>query len=49
MEDVHWADASTLELLHLLVDQVPTARILALLTFRPEFTPPWGPAPMWRT
>jgi class 3 adenylate cyclase len=42
MEDLHWADASTLELLHLLVDQVPTARILALLTFRPEFTPPWG-------
>jgi predicted ATPase len=42
MEDLHWADASTLELLHLLVDQVPTARVLALLTFRPEFTPPWG-------
>jgi class 3 adenylate cyclase len=42
MEDVHWADASTLELLHLLVDQVPTAWVLALLTFRPEFTPPWG-------
>ena len=42
MEDLHWADASTLELLNLLVDQVPTARILALLTFRPEFAPPWG-------
>ena len=42
MEDLHWADASTLELLHLLVDQVPTAQVLVLLTFRPEFTPSWG-------
>jgi predicted ATPase len=41
-EDVHWADPSTLEVLTLLVDQVPTTRLLALLTFRPEFIPPWG-------
>jgi len=41
-EDLHWADPSTLELLHLFLDQVPTTRMLALLTFRPEFTPPWG-------
>jgi len=41
MEDLHWADPSTLELLSLLVDQGPTARILTLLTFRPDFTPPW--------
>ncbi len=41
-EDLHWADPSTLELLALYLDQVPTARMLALLTFRPEFTPPWG-------
>src|SRR5262249_56922435 len=32
---------STLELLSLLVDQGPTARILVLLTFRPDFSPPW--------
>jgi len=43
MEDLHWVDPSTLEFLSLLIDQVPTARILALLTFRPEFRPPWGP------
>ncbi len=41
-EDLHWADPSTLELLSLFLEQVPTARMLALLTFRPEFTPPWG-------
>ncbi len=41
-EDVHWADPSTLELLGLLLDQVPTARLLVLLTARPEFTPPWS-------
>ena len=41
MEDLHWVDASTLELLSLLVDQGPTARILALWTFRPDFSPPW--------
>jgi class 3 adenylate cyclase/predicted ATPase len=41
-EDLHWADPSTLELLALFLDQVATTRVLALLTFRPEFTPPWG-------
>ncbi len=41
-EDLHWADPSSLEFLHLCLDQVPTARMLALLTFRPEFAPPWG-------
>jgi predicted ATPase len=41
MEDLHWVDPSTLELLSLLVDQGPTARILTLLTFRPDFHPPW--------
>jgi predicted ATPase/class 3 adenylate cyclase len=41
-EDIHWADPSTLELLTVLIDQVPTARLYLLLTFRPEFTPPWS-------
>jgi class 3 adenylate cyclase len=42
-EDLHWADPSTLEVLTLLLDQVPTTRLLAMLTFRPDFTPPWRP------
>jgi class 3 adenylate cyclase len=41
MEDLHWVDPSTLEFLTLLVDQGPTARILALFTCRPDFHPPW--------
>ena len=41
VEDLHWADPSTLAVLGLLLDQVPTTKVLALLTFRPEFTPPW--------
>jgi predicted ATPase len=41
VEDLHWVDPTTLELLSLLVDQGPTARILTLFTFRPDFSPPW--------
>src|SRR5262245_37015189 len=41
-EDLHWADPSTLELLTLFLDQVPTTRLLAVMTFRPEFAPPWS-------
>ena len=41
MEDLHWVDPTTLELLNLLVDQGPTTSILALFTFRPDFSPPW--------
>ncbi|HEY7493108.1 MAG TPA: adenylate/guanylate cyclase domain-containing protein, partial [Candidatus Tectomicrobia bacterium] len=41
-EDLHWADPSTLEVLGLMLDQLPTARMLTLLTCRPEFHPPWA-------
>ena len=40
-EDVHWADPTTLELLDLIVDRVPDSRALVVITFRPEFRPPW--------
>ena len=40
-EDVHWADPSTLEVLGLVIEQAPTVRMLNLLTYRPEFQPPW--------
>ncbi|HSF30798.1 MAG TPA: adenylate/guanylate cyclase domain-containing protein, partial [Candidatus Tectomicrobia bacterium] len=41
VEDLHWIDPSTLELLTLLIDEGPMGRILTLLTYRPEFQPPW--------
>ena len=41
VEDLHWADPSMLELLGLVVEQAPTARVLVVLTFRPEFVPAW--------
>jgi predicted ATPase len=41
-EDLHWADPSTLDFLGLVLDQVPTARMLTLLTCRPEFLLPWA-------
>jgi len=40
-EDVHWADPSSLEVLDLIVDRVRTLPVLLIITFRPEFTPPW--------
>jgi tetratricopeptide (TPR) repeat protein len=41
IEDLHWADPSTLELLQLLVEQGSTALLLLLYTARPEFHAQW--------
>jgi predicted ATPase/class 3 adenylate cyclase len=41
-EDVHWVDPTTLELLDLMVERVRRLPVLALITFRPEFKPPWA-------
>ena len=40
-EDVHWSDPTTRESLDLIVDRVPTLSVLVIITFRPEFVPPW--------
>jgi class 3 adenylate cyclase/tetratricopeptide (TPR) repeat protein len=40
-EDLHWADATSLELLDLTVERVRQLPVLALFTFRPEFEAPW--------
>src|SRR5207253_1080456 len=42
IEDLHWTDPSTLELLNLVLDQTPTASVLVLLTCRPTFQPTWS-------
>ena len=44
-EDLHWADPTTLELLDRLVGRIVGERVLLLLTFRPEFSPPWRGRP----
>ena len=41
-EDLHWADPSTLEVLTLFLEQIPTTRVFSVLTCRPEFIPPWS-------
>ena len=41
VEDLHWTDPTTLELLNLVIDQTPTASLLVLLTCRPPFQPSW--------
>ncbi len=41
-EDLHWADPTTLELLGLCMEQSPTVPMLNVLTYRPEFVPPWS-------
>jgi predicted ATPase/class 3 adenylate cyclase len=41
VEDLHWADPSTLDFLSLLVDQGPTSHLCNLWTARPEFVSPW--------
>lgn len=41
VEDIHWLDPSTFELLDLWIEQLQSERCFLILTFRPEFQPPW--------
>ena len=43
VEDLHWIDPTSRQLLALLIDQVPTVPLFVLLTARLEFEPPWPP------
>ena len=40
-EDAHWADASSLELLDKTIGQLTSLPVLLIVSFRPEFQPPW--------
>jgi class 3 adenylate cyclase/tetratricopeptide (TPR) repeat protein len=42
VEDAHWIDPSTLELLREVLDQLATMRLLLVITARPEFKPDWS-------
>jgi len=41
-EDLHWIDAETQDFLDLLVDSVANARLVALVSYRPEYRHEWG-------
>src|SRR6202035_1757660 len=43
VEDLHWFDASSLELMQLIIEQAATARVMLICTARPEFRAPWTP------
>ena len=40
-EDAHWTDPTSLEVFGRVVDRIATLRVLLIVTFRPEFEPPW--------
>jgi class 3 adenylate cyclase/tetratricopeptide (TPR) repeat protein len=41
-EDAHWSDPTTRELLDLMCEKIHAWPVLAVITFRPDFTPPWS-------
>jgi tetratricopeptide (TPR) repeat protein len=42
VEDVHWADPTTLEVMNRLIDRVASERVMLLITSRTEFSPAWS-------
>jgi len=44
-EDAHWIDPTSRELLDLIVERARSLPVLLLVTFRPEFQPPWTGQP----
>jgi len=45
VEDVHWIDPTTRELIGLCLDRVRDLPVFTVITFRPEFVPTWGHMP----
>ena len=41
LEDAHWGDPTSLEAFGRTVDRIASLRVLLIVTFRPEFEPPW--------
>jgi class 3 adenylate cyclase/tetratricopeptide (TPR) repeat protein len=48
VEDLHWIDAETEALLESLVESLPTARVLLLVNYRPEYGHGWGSRSYYR-
>ena len=42
LEDLHWADPTTLDVLRGIAERGALAPLFVLVTARPEFRPPWG-------
>jgi class 3 adenylate cyclase/tetratricopeptide (TPR) repeat protein len=42
VEDLHWIDAESQAVLDALVDGLGSSRVLLLVNFRPEYSPPWS-------
>jgi class 3 adenylate cyclase/predicted ATPase len=40
-EDAHWSDPTSLEALGRTIDRIAKLRVLVVVTFRPEYAPPW--------
>src|SRR5262245_53698232 len=47
-EDLHWIDTETQALLDSLVERLPTARLLLLVNYRPEYQHGWGSKTYYR-
>jgi class 3 adenylate cyclase len=45
IEDAQWSDPTSLELYDLIIDRAQALSLLLIVTFRPEFTPPWTGRP----
>jgi class 3 adenylate cyclase len=45
LEDAHWIDPTTIELMTQLIDAIERAPVLAIVTARPEFATPWSGRP----
>jgi class 3 adenylate cyclase len=45
LEDAHWIDPTSRELLDLVIERARCLPVLVIVTFRPEFQPPWTGQP----
>src|SRR5215472_19291503 len=41
VEDAHWMDLTSRESFDIIIDRVPSLPVLLIITYRPEFMPPW--------
>ena len=46
-EDLHWIDEASNAMLAGLIESIAGTNTLALLNFRPEYTPPWSESPAY--